>query len=66
LREVVMAAVYLEQNARVQLQALAIGGGRVHYLSPEEVDRTSAMLTDSLASDRAWNTWRTRIGLEEA
>jgi ribulose-5-phosphate 4-epimerase/fuculose-1-phosphate aldolase len=61
LREVVMACVYMEQNARLQLQALALGN--VRYLSPEETDLMSQMLVNPLGSDRAWQAWAHRAGM---
>ena len=61
LREVVMACVYLEQNARLQAQALAFGD--VRYLSAGETDRMGAMLADPLGSERAWHVWRERAGI---
>jgi ribulose-5-phosphate 4-epimerase/fuculose-1-phosphate aldolase len=63
LREVVMACVYLEQNARLQAQAMALGD--VRYLSAGETDRMAAMLADPLGSERAWHVWRERAGMGE-
>lgn len=62
LREVVMVAVYLEQNARAQIQAEALSPGAVRYLSPGEVERARATLLDSLSTERAWTTWQARVG----
>ena len=59
IREVVTACVYLEVNARLQLQAMQLG--EVHFLSSAEIERTSAMLTGSLAGARAWGTWAARV-----
>jgi HCOMODA/2-hydroxy-3-carboxy-muconic semialdehyde decarboxylase len=59
LREVVMACIYLEQNARAQIQAASLG--EVRYLSAGEVQRAAEMLLDSLASERAWHTWSGRV-----
>lgn len=60
LREVVMCCVYMEQNARMQLQALVLGGP-IKYLSADETELTAQMLTHSLAADRAWTTWAARV-----
>jgi ribulose-5-phosphate 4-epimerase/fuculose-1-phosphate aldolase len=60
LREVVMIAVYMEQNARLQMQAQALGP--VRYLSDEEVRLTGEMLLKPLASERAWGCWKARVG----
>jgi len=65
LREVVMTAIYMEQNARLQAQAASLGD--IQYLTAGEIERASAMLLRSLASDRAWETWRRRaIGADSA
>lgn len=58
-REVVITAVYMEQNARLQTRALQLGEPR--YLSDGEIDRAGRMLADSLASERAWETWKARV-----
>lgn len=60
LREVVMACVYLEHNARLQMQAMTLGD--VRYLSDKEVERAGRMLLDPLVSTRAWHAWSQRIG----
>ena len=57
----VIAAVYMEQNARLQLQAMALG--EVRYLSPAEIEGTSGWWNSQLAVDRAWGTWVARTGL---
>ena len=56
LREVVTCCVYLELNARLLLQALALGRP-IKYLTDAETEHTAHMLTHSLAADRAWTTW---------
>jgi HCOMODA/2-hydroxy-3-carboxy-muconic semialdehyde decarboxylase len=63
LREVVMACVYMEQNARLQAQAMALGD--VCYLSAGEIDRFGPMLAEPLGSERAWHVWRERAGMSE-
>ena len=63
LREVVVAGVYMEQNARMQLQAMALGD--VRYLSAAEADLMGEMLASPLAGDRAWHAWSTRAGFAE-
>jgi ribulose-5-phosphate 4-epimerase/fuculose-1-phosphate aldolase len=64
LRDVVIASVYLEQNARLQMQALALGGGKVKYVSAREAELMTDMLVNGVANDRAWNAWVRRAGLE--
>jgi HCOMODA/2-hydroxy-3-carboxy-muconic semialdehyde decarboxylase len=60
VRVVTASGVYLEQNARLVLQALALG--EVRYLSPGEVERAGASSGTSLGLERAWTTWCRRIG----
>jgi HCOMODA/2-hydroxy-3-carboxy-muconic semialdehyde decarboxylase len=64
LREVVIAAVYMEVNARLQIQAL--GMGDVRYLTDGEIERTADWWSSPLAVERAWNTWVARTGLADA
>lgn len=64
LRQVVIACVYLEQNARLQIQALALGGGRVKYLSPGEAELMSQAFAPSVV-ERPWNAWSRRIGMAD-
>ena len=63
LREVVMASVYLEVNAKLQLQAHSLGAD-VTYLTPGEVEHCSEMLVKPTypSLDRAWEYWRARAG----
>ena len=58
VREVVMTCVYMEQNARLQLQAAALG--KVRFLSDGEIRQTGEMLLGSLASTREWEKWEAR------
>ena len=58
-----MTCVYMEQNARLQAQAVALGEAR--YLSAGEIDRMGPMLADPLGSERAWHVWRERAGMSE-
>ena len=55
---VVARSVYLELNARLQLQALTLAGpdGQVRYLSPDEAAAASTTLGDYR---RSWQLWRT-------
>jgi HCOMODA/2-hydroxy-3-carboxy-muconic semialdehyde decarboxylase len=63
LRGVVMSAVYLERNAQLQLQALSLGQGQVHYLSDGEIATIMSESENALGLDRSWNCWRDRIQL---
>jgi HCOMODA/2-hydroxy-3-carboxy-muconic semialdehyde decarboxylase len=63
LRGVVMSAVYLERNAQLQMQALAMGAGNVHYLSDAEIATIVGQSENPLGLDRSWNCWRDRVQL---
>ncbi len=54
---VVARSIYLELNAKLQLQALTLAGpdGEVRYLSPDEAAAASATLGDYR---RSWQLWR--------
>jgi ribulose-5-phosphate 4-epimerase/fuculose-1-phosphate aldolase len=60
VRGLTSTCVYLEQNARLLLQALALG--EVRYLSAGEVARAGDSSGMSLGTERAWGTWCRRIG----
>jgi HCOMODA/2-hydroxy-3-carboxy-muconic semialdehyde decarboxylase len=61
IREVVYTAVYLELNARLQMQASALGN--IKFLTSGEVDKILAS-TGAVAFDRAWENWCRRAGRE--
>jgi ribulose-5-phosphate 4-epimerase/fuculose-1-phosphate aldolase len=52
---VVFRSVYTEVNARLQAQALALGG-TVTYLDPEEARRAEASITGTIG--RPWELWK--------
>jgi len=52
---VVAKAYYLNVNARLQLQAMQLGGGKVTYLDPEEAKKTTQTY------ERSWDFWRSRM-----
>jgi len=54
LKEVMFRAVYTEVNARVQMQAMALGP--VEYLSQEEAEL--AEKANSGQYDRPWDLWK--------
>jgi ribulose-5-phosphate 4-epimerase/fuculose-1-phosphate aldolase len=58
LKEAVFRAVYTEVNARVQAQAIALGGP-VQYLSFEEAEL--AERANSQQYDRPWDLWKRRV-----
>ena len=55
LPHVVFRSVYLEMNARLQAQAMALGGP-VTYLDPEEARRAEASITGTIG--RPWELWK--------
>lgn len=58
VQSMTMAAIYLRDNAEIQLRALQLG--KPKYLSPEEGKQSSKVMLGQLALDRAWNYWRKR------
>lgn len=55
----VMAAFYLDKNARVQWAAARLG--RTLYLDPEEARRGAKVFQSALAQERAWGYWVSRL-----
>jgi HCOMODA/2-hydroxy-3-carboxy-muconic semialdehyde decarboxylase len=55
VRLVVAQAYYLNVNARLQMQAMAIGRGRVNYLDPQEARKAAQTY------ERSWDAWRARL-----
>src|SRR3989441_3118173 len=53
---VVFRAVYTEMNARLQSQAMVIGGGQVTYLDPEEARLAEASVSGTVT--RPWELWK--------
>lgn len=53
LMQAVGRSIYLQMNARLQAQAIALGG-KVTYLEPEE----SRNVQSAFGYDRAWNLWK--------
>lgn len=65
LREAVYTAVYLEVNAKLQMDAIRLGG--VKYLTKGEVAIIRSRLRDAKPGegfDRAWEYWCRRAGLK--
>ncbi len=54
----VFRAYYTDVNARLQSQAVALGG-EVNYLTPEEGAKADAI--NFVVLDRVWNLWKMRI-----
>jgi ribulose-5-phosphate 4-epimerase/fuculose-1-phosphate aldolase len=62
LPQAVNIAVYLQVNAREQLQAMQLG--EPIFLSPREVELATVRQISPLALDRAWEYWRARAGCD--
>jgi ribulose-5-phosphate 4-epimerase/fuculose-1-phosphate aldolase len=58
LQRAVGRSVYLEQNARMQFQAMMLAGprGKVNYMDAKECAANVSWQN----YDRSWNLWRTR------
>ena len=63
VKEAVLTAYYLQVNAQVQLQALALGGAP-KALSSAEIAATTATQLSALSLDRAWEYFCVRAGVE--
>jgi ribulose-5-phosphate 4-epimerase/fuculose-1-phosphate aldolase len=63
IREAVYIACYLELNAKLQMQAMAIGGEDVTYLTDGEVDSIIDR-TGPYSFNRAWENWCRRADRE--
>ena len=59
LHLVVGKAYYLNLNARLQMQAIQLAGGKVAYLSPEQAKNS---LQDY---ERSWDFWKSRLAVEK-
>jgi HCOMODA/2-hydroxy-3-carboxy-muconic semialdehyde decarboxylase len=62
IKEAVMVAVYLETNARLQMQCLLLGTPK--YLSEGEIALGMKQFVGELAIDRAWEYWAIRAGCQ--
>jgi HCOMODA/2-hydroxy-3-carboxy-muconic semialdehyde decarboxylase len=52
-------SIYLDQNARIQMQAMSLGG-HVTYLDPEEARRVMDA-GENRGYERAWELWKAKI-----
>jgi HCOMODA/2-hydroxy-3-carboxy-muconic semialdehyde decarboxylase len=55
----VARSVYGEMDARLQAQALALGGNNVRYLDPEEARKADSSIQGTYA--RPWELWKRRV-----
>ncbi len=58
IKEAVMLAIYLEVNAKLQMQAMQIG--KPKYLTPGEIELGKGRFSIDLAIDRSWEYWKIR------
>ena len=63
VREAVMTAVYLQVNAKLQMQALQLG--EPDYLTPTEIELCTERQFSPLSIDRAWEYWCARTGSDD-
>ena len=63
LQEIVWACVYMNENARLQMQAMALGD--VQYLSAGEIATMEDYQIDPRGTERAWHAWRKRVGMAD-
>src|SRR5262249_46387729 len=55
----VFRAYYTEVNAKQQMQAIALGGGEVTYISPEEAETTDKVMRE--VAGRPWDLWKRKL-----
>jgi len=60
IKEAVMLAIYLEVNAKLQMQAMQMG--EPNYLTPGEIELGMGRFFIDLAIDRSWEYWKIRAG----
>jgi ribulose-5-phosphate 4-epimerase/fuculose-1-phosphate aldolase len=62
LEEVVQVSVFLPKNARVQLEAIQLGGSVKHMSAAEVKAKYDAGATGGRDRERAWDYWAIRCG----
>lgn len=60
LMAVVFVAVYMKENAEVQLACQALG--KIDYLHPGEVEMADRLQMSPMPMSRAWEYWKARAG----
>ena len=63
IADAVQTSVYAMVNARILLQALMIGGGKVKYLHPGEITAPASRRDQLKGQNRAWETLLSRAGI---
>jgi ribulose-5-phosphate 4-epimerase/fuculose-1-phosphate aldolase len=56
VQQVVFRAIYTEVNAKLQAEALRLGGGEVNFLNSEEAAKATA--TNNSVLSRPWELWK--------
>jgi HCOMODA/2-hydroxy-3-carboxy-muconic semialdehyde decarboxylase len=59
VEETVMKSIYLQVNAKLQLQTMQIG--TPDYLTESEIEQCTAMQQAPISLDRAWEVWCRRV-----
>ena len=58
VHQVVFRAIYTETNARLEAEALRLGGGQVTFLNDKEA--AASMATNAALVDRSWDLWKAK------
>ena len=58
MQQSVARSIYLQLDARLQAQAMALGG-EVIYLDPEEAKKYEEL--GSVGYERAWDLWKRKV-----
>jgi HCOMODA/2-hydroxy-3-carboxy-muconic semialdehyde decarboxylase len=63
VKEAVHVSIYLQLNARIQLQSMQLGDPV--YLSPGEIAKGAETFFGELSVTRSWEYWRHRAGCSD-
>ena len=61
LQTAVYRAYFTEVDARLEAQAIALGGDHVTYLSPEEAETADKVVEGAPSVNRCWQLWKNEI-----
>ena len=53
-------SIYLDTNARIQTEAVALSGGKVTYLDPQEAQKVMEA-GENRGYERAWELWKAKV-----
>jgi ribulose-5-phosphate 4-epimerase/fuculose-1-phosphate aldolase len=59
IQHAVGRSIYLEVNARVQLQSMSLGGNNVTYLDPQEAQKMMDA-GENRGYERPWELWKAK------